>query len=168
MTKVDSWRWIKRSVLIILPRFAAMLISFEPNLGFGEVVLTHTGLGSRSAHADERVDVDRVGNRRDSLFHQLVGDELRLDRVACHIAFDEIREGPCMATRSNSSLNVRSPTTSRSDCWRRTCNAHALSLPELQEKRTVFLRLVNVVLMLVIGVLSHGSRIGSCMTLWTY
>jgi hypothetical protein len=47
-----------------------------------------------------------------------------------------------MATRSNALFTVvRSPTTSMSVCSPRTCSAHALSLPLLQDTR-VFIGLV--------------------------
>ena len=73
-----------------------MLVGFEPGLGSWKVILSHTDLGSRSAHAHQRVDVELVGNRWNALFHQLVGDELRLGGIACCVAFDKIREGcPC-------------------------------------------------------------------------
>jgi hypothetical protein len=73
-----------------------LLVCSEPGFGFWKVILAHTDLGSRSAHADQRVDVELVGKRLNSMFHQLVGDELCLDRIACHVAFDKIRRGrPC-------------------------------------------------------------------------
>jgi len=78
-----------------------MLVGFEPGLGSWKIILSHTDLRSISPHlwlitAHRQVDVDLVGDCWDALFHQLVGDELRLDRIACHLAFDESWHGcPC-------------------------------------------------------------------------
>ncbi len=46
-----------------------MLIPFEPGVGSKKVILAHTDLGSRSAHARQEVDVELVGNRWYALFH---------------------------------------------------------------------------------------------------
>ena len=58
-----------------------MLVRFEPGLGSWKVILSHTDLGSRSAHAHQRVDVELVGNRWNAFFQQLVSDELEVARV---------------------------------------------------------------------------------------